>query len=108
MAQPKQAEFEITVDGETFVWRLQRKPRWSNNPAERAGMAIAVRLTDGVREAVLEFPPGQQPQFGGAQLKPEQVDVRLVANAIASAIAAGWDPYSRGKVVNIVVDAQGN
>ena len=108
MAQAKQPEFEIEADGEPFVWRLQRKPRWSNKPAERAGMAIAVRHREGVREAVVEFPPGDQPQFGGGQLRPEQIDLRLVVNAIASAIAAGWDPYSRGKVVNIVVDAEGN
>jgi hypothetical protein len=31
----------------------------------------------------------------------------LVANAITSAIAAGWDPHSRGKTVAIVVDAAG-
>ncbi|MEW5687133.1 MAG: hypothetical protein AB1942_19605 [Pseudomonadota bacterium] len=108
MAQPKQAEFAISVDGEAYVWRLQRKPRWSNKPSERSGMAIAVRHAEGVREAVVEFPPGEQPQFGGGQLRPEQIDLRLVTNAIASAVAAGWDPYSRGRVVNIVVDAQGN
>ncbi|PZQ56340.1 MAG: hypothetical protein DI570_21155 [Phenylobacterium zucineum] len=108
MASTKQnPEFDIEVAGEPYVWRLQRKPRWSNKPHERAGMAIAVRHLEGQREAVVEFPPGQQPQFGGAQLKPEQVPPRLVANAIASAIAAGWDPHSRGRVVNIVVDENG-
>jgi hypothetical protein len=30
-----------------------------------------------------------------------------VAKAITSAIAAGWDPLSRGKTVSIVVDATG-
>jgi len=30
-----------------------------------------------------------------------------VAKAIASAIAAGWEPLSRGKTVSIVVDAAG-
>ena len=29
------------------------------------------------------------------------------AEAIASAIAAGWEPLSRGKTVSIVVDATG-
>jgi hypothetical protein len=109
MARTRQtAEFEIEVAGEPYVWRLQRKPHWSSDPAERRGMGIAVRHREGQREAVLEFPPpGSQPRYGGPPLKPEQVAPSLVAKAIASGIAAGWDPLSRGKTVTIVVDATG-
>jgi hypothetical protein len=101
------AEFGIEVGGEAYLWRLQRQPRWSSDPDERRGMAIAVRHREGQREAVLEFPPGPQPRFGAPQLKPEQVPQALVARAIASAIAAGWEPLSRGKPVAIEVDATG-
>ena len=108
MARTKQSpEFEIEVGGEPYVWRLQRKPQWSNDPAERRGMGIAVRHKEGQREAVLEFPAGRQPRFGAPQLKPSQIPPELVAKAIASAIAAGWEPLSRGKPVSIVVDATG-
>ena len=108
MARTKQSpEFEIEVDGETYVWRLQRRPHWSSVAAERRGMAIAVRHKEGQREAVLEFPPGPQPKIGAPQLQPSQIDTGLVAKAITSAIAAGWDPLSRGKTVNIVVDETG-
>lgn len=108
MARTNQSpEFEIEVGGEPYVWRLQRKPQWSSDPAERRGMGIAVCHKEGQREAVLEFPPGPQPRYGGAQLKPTQIDVGLVANAIGSAIAAGWEPLSRGKTVTIVVDESG-
>jgi hypothetical protein len=108
MARTKlRPEFEIDVDGETYVWRLQRQPQWSSDIAERRGMAIAVRHTEGQREAVLEFPPGAQPKFGVAQLQPAQIPQDLVARAIASAVAAGWEPMSRGKAVNIMVDASG-
>ena len=68
------------------------------------GKAIAVRHKEGQREAVLEFPPGRQPRFGAPQLKASQFAPELVAKAIASAIAAGWEPLSRGKTVSIVVD----
>ena len=45
MARTKQVpEFEIEVGGEPYIWRLQRKPHWSNDPAERRGMGIAVSL----------------------------------------------------------------
>jgi hypothetical protein len=108
MARTKQSpEFEIEVDGEPYVWRLQRRPQWSSDASERRGMAIAVRHKEGQREAVLEFPPGPQPKFGAPQLQPSQIAPALVTKAIASAIAAGWEPLSRGKTVAIVVDATG-
>ena len=108
MARTKQsAEFEIEVGEDPYVWRLQCKPQWSSNPVERRGVAIAVRHKEGQREAVLEFPPGPQPRFGAPQLKATQIAPELVAKAIASAIAAGWEPMSRGKPVTIVVDATG-
>jgi hypothetical protein len=108
MARTKQSpEFEIAVEGEPYVWRLQRRPQWSNSAADRRGMAIAVRHREGQREAVLEFPPGPQPRFGAPQLQPSQIDPGLVAKAITSAVAAGWEPLSRGKPVTVVVDAAG-
>lgn len=108
MARTKQpVEFEIEVDGEPYVWWLHRHPQWSTDAAEWRGKAIAVRHKEGKREAILEFPPGQQPRFGAAQLNPAQVAKELVAKAIASAIVAGWEPHSRGKTVAIMVDATG-
>ncbi|MBU1375911.1 MAG: hypothetical protein KKE02_15570 [Alphaproteobacteria bacterium] len=108
MARSKQRpEFEIEVGGEPYVWRLQRLPQWSSDAMEFRGKAIAVRHRDGQREALLEFPAGAQPKFGAPQLKPAQIPPELVATGIASAIAAGWDPLSRGKTVTIVVDATG-
>jgi hypothetical protein len=66
-----------------------------------------VRHKEGKREAVLEFPPGLQPRFGAPQLQASQIAPDLVAKAIASAILAGWEPFSRGKTVAITVDAFG-
>jgi hypothetical protein len=108
MAKTKQShEFPIEVDGEAYVWWLQRRPAWSSDTAGWRGMAIAARHVDGKREAVMEFPPGPQPRFGAPELKASQIAPALVKTAIASAVAAGWDPLSRGKTVTIVVDASG-
>jgi hypothetical protein len=108
MAKRKQpSEFEIAVEGEPYVWRLQRRPMWSSDTASWRGMALAVRHAEGQREAVLEFPPGPIPRFGAPQLQPSQIAPALVTRAIASAIAAGWEPLSRGKTVAIVVDETG-
>lgn len=100
-------EFEIEVEGEAYLWRLQRIPQWSSDTAGWRGMAIAARHAEGQREVVMEFPAGPQPRFGAPQLKASQVQPQLVARAITSAIAAGWEPMSRGKTVTIVVDAEG-
>ncbi len=100
-------EFEITVEGEPYVWRLQRTPQWSSNPNECRGKAIAVRHKEGTREAIIEFPAGPPPKFGAPVLKASQIPTALVARAILSAIAAGWEPMSRGKPVPIVVDETG-
>ncbi len=108
MAKTKQSpEFEIAVEGEAYVWRLQRQPQWSSDAQAWRGMAIAVRHAEGKREAVLEFPAGPPPRFGAPQLQPRQIAPALVAKAIASAMAAGWEPLSRGKTVTIVVDEAG-
>lgn len=109
MAKPKHsvAEFEIEVDGEFYIWRLQRQPGWSSDTPTRHGMAIAMRHKEGLREAVAEFPPGPEPRYGAPLLKANRIDQKLIRNAILSAIAAGWEPLSRGKTVAIVVDATG-
>jgi hypothetical protein len=108
MARGNQSsEFEITVGGDPYVWRLQRRPGWSSDTAGWRGMAIAVRHAEGQREAVIEFPPGKQPRFGAPQLQPQQIPPALISKAIASAITAGWEPLSRGKTVAIEVDETG-
>ncbi|RYF93653.1 MAG: hypothetical protein EON95_08170 [Caulobacteraceae bacterium] len=100
-------EFEIQVDGEPYIWRLQRQPQWSSDANEFRGMALALRHKEGQREAIVEFPAGQQPKYGAPQLKPALIDPERVGRAIASAIEAGWEPLSRGKTVTIVVDETG-
>ena len=101
------SEFEIVVDGETYVWRFHRRPQWSGPAAEWRGKVVVVRHRDGQREAMLEFPPGPPPRHGAPQPQASLIAPELVAKAIASAIAAGWDPQSRGKTVAIVVDEHG-
>jgi hypothetical protein len=101
------SEFDVEVDGEPYVWRLQRLPQWSTDTKEWRGKAIAVRHKNGKREAVVEFPPEPPPKFGAPPLKAQQIPKALIAKAIASAIEAGWSPMSRGKTVAIVVDATG-
>lgn len=62
-------------------------------------MGIAARHRERQREAILDFPPGPPPKAGASQLQPAQIPNALVARAIASAVAAGWEPLPRGKTV---------
>ena len=74
MAQKKRAiEAEIEVEGELYVWRVQRQPVWSSDAAGWRGMAIAVRHVEGVREAVVEFPPAPAPRKGTPLIQPAQL-----------------------------------
>jgi hypothetical protein len=43
----------------------------------------------------------------GSARRTAQIAPELVARAIASAVAAGWEPLSRGRTVAIVVDETG-
>lgn len=109
MAQKtRKPEVAIEVDGQSYVWRVQRQPVWSTDAAGWRGVAIAVRHQEGLREAIVEFPPAPPPRRGTPLIRPAQIPSHIVAQAVASAIAAGWEPLSRGKTVAIVVDETGS
>ena len=108
MAQKsRKPEVEIEIEGQAYVWRVQRQPVWSTDTAGWRGMALAVRHAEGQREAVLEFPPSPPPRRGTPLIQPGQIPAHVVVKAITSAIAAGWEPLSRGKTVAISVDETG-
>lgn len=71
-------------------------------------MTIALRLRDAQRVAILEFPmpPARRSKLQ-PQLRRPQVNPRIVENGIRAALAAGWDPISRGKPVSFEVDSNG-
>ena len=100
-------DFEIVIGGQTYLWRLQSQPQWPRNKSEWRGMSLAVRHLEGKREAIVQFPADRQPRYGAPMLKAERLDTHLVKAAITSALAAGWEPLSRGKTVVIVVDEAG-
>jgi hypothetical protein len=71
-------------------------------------MTVALRLRDAQREAVLEFPmPSPRRSRLQPQLRRPQVNRRIVENGVRAALAAGWEPASRGKPMIFQVDANG-
>lgn len=96
----------VDVDGLKYTWELRREPRWSDDEGWR-GMAIAVMQVDMQREAVLEFPAPKRLIRGLPRGRLHMNDA-IVARGVRAALAAGWEPASRGRPVIFTVDADGN
>jgi hypothetical protein len=95
MAKRRKRSLEglIDVNGARLSWRLLSEPQWTTAHGFK-GLCISVRTEDAChRELILEYPmPNKQiPQ------RPKFF-VRTVEDGIRQAIAAGWEPESRGKV----------
>ncbi|MES2337897.1 MAG: hypothetical protein V4537_07375 [Pseudomonadota bacterium] len=98
----------IEVDGLLYNWAIRREPQWCTVDGWK-GMAISLRLHDAHREALLEFPmPTARRSKLQPQLRRPQVNQRIIENGIRAALAAGWEPVSRGKTVVFEVDTNGS
>jgi len=95
----------VEVDGEDYVWEVRRQPMRTTGD-QWLGIAITVRHKDAKREAIIQFPMPMRAN-GHPQMLKQRINVDAVKNAVASAIAAGWDPTSRGKPEVFDVDADG-
>lgn len=96
----------VDVDGVQFEWELRREPQWGETDGWQ-GMTIALRQRDTQRGAVIEFPPPKR-LMKGMQRGRLQINDAILARGIRAALAAGWEPYSRGKPMVFEVDADGN
>lgn len=96
----------VTVDGLRYEWELRREPRWTDIDGW-LGMIIALSQQDMQREALLEFPPPKR-LLKGLQRGRLQINDAIVMRGVRAALDAGWDPTSRGKPVQFMVDADGN
>ncbi|MBI1330619.1 MAG: hypothetical protein GC166_12050 [Alphaproteobacteria bacterium] len=94
------AEGSVEIDEVVLRWSLIREPHYT--PAEgHKGMVFSVKA-DGpraFRELVLEFPyPGKKPTGFVKALEVPPIEPSEVEAGIREALAAGWDPVSRGRV----------
>jgi len=96
----------VVVEGETYEWEVRRQPlRTTGN--EWQGIGIVLRHADFKREALVQFPMTMRAN-GMPNFERQRINVDAVKNAVVSAMAAGWDPASRGKQMVFDVDADGN
>ena len=97
----------VEIDGHKYEWKLERDPQWCTTDGWR-GMTVALRQVDAQRWAVLEFPMPKRPLNGSPQLQRPHINDAIAANGVRAALAAGWEPASRGKPVVFMVDANGS
>jgi hypothetical protein len=100
MPRPKRSiQSEIEIDGLTLVWNLHREQEWCGEDRLK-GAAIHVQVA-GVarRELLLEYPTIRTQKDDGSRVdvRPQKIVDRKVESHIREAMAAGWDPDSRGK-----------
>jgi hypothetical protein len=100
MPSPKRSiQSAVTIDGIPLVWHLHREQQGSGAD-DQLGLAIHVKVAEGTRrELHLEYPVAKSRKVGyiwTAPARPTIVAPRVQAH-IREAMAAGWDPGSRGK-----------
>lgn len=96
----------VEVDGLHYEWELRSEPQWGDADGWR-GMTIALLQKHTQRGALLEFPPPKR-LLKGMQRGRLQISDPVIARGIRAALAAGWEPASRGKPMVFTVDADGN
>ena len=96
----------VDIDGVTYDWHLQREPQWSDAEGWK-GMTVSLLEKNTQREALLEFPAPKR-LLKGLPRGRLQIDDATVSRGVRAALAAGWEPMSRGKPMVFTVDAEGN
>jgi hypothetical protein len=93
----------VSVEGTDFSWRLHREPQWCTADGWR-GLVIAVRHVEGQREALVEWPMPKIASNSVPYRQRPKIDALLLSQAVNAAIEAGWEPLSRGKPFNVLVE----
>ena len=94
----------ITVDGFELCWALYSEPQFTTEHGYK-GLRVTVRMAEGAhRELMLEYPFPKKKPNGMAHLQDRAKISPLVVEAgIRQAMAAGWNPVSRGKTLTYKV-----
>jgi hypothetical protein len=94
----------FALDGNDYEWELRREPRWrTSHGLQGHQVAVRVAKVDG-REALFQFPKSKKVALlrRDHRHRPQVHQAELEA-AVRLALAAGWDPFARGKPLHIDV-----
>lgn len=106
MLQTHRLSGTVAVDGLHYDWEVRREPQFSEAEGWQ-GLTVALEQQGTQRGAMIEFPPPKR-LLKGLQRGRLQINDAIVARGIRAALAAGWEPESRGKTMWFMVDADGN
>jgi hypothetical protein len=89
----------IEIDGIEFYWNISHEATWVTSGGVRLlGMTILVQSKEpSKRNLVLQFDPEMRRRKSKAQDQRLKISDRGLIECIRQAMAAGWDPESRGK-----------
>lgn len=96
----------VEIDGAKYDWQLLSEPSLTDGRGWK-GMTVSLREHDMPREAIVEF-PAPKSLMRGLPKRRTHLNDTIVGRCVRAALAAGWDPASRGKTVYFDVDADGN
>ena len=94
----RKIQSEASIEGLRLIWHLHREQQWCGEFWK--GVAIHVKVAEGThRELFLEYPPAKTKNTGWTRVDPIQqtISPKKVESHIKEAIAAGWNPVSRGR-----------
>lgn len=94
----------LVIDGHELLWTAVRETQWRSEN-DYQGVAVSVRLKDAVRKELLLKYPFLGTKANGKWHLPEKLKItpRIVEDGIRAALAAGWEPNSRGKTFTFEV-----
>lgn len=95
MSLPKKGRRPISVDGQPYCWRIRRAPTYTQGAFE-GSMTLAVQHASDDSQSVLvaDLVISRPDNW----IAPHQTSVtpQMVRDIIRAAVAAGWDPWSKG------------
>ena len=104
VAIPKQGSRRIEVDGETYLWRVRRRPTASQRSA-RTPMLVTIATESGGAALIVRphfFHPSNQVALCSQAVTPGQV-----ADYVREARRAGWAPTNPGRPFELRPSAKG-
>jgi hypothetical protein len=89
----------LTVDGISLLWSVHREQQWCTADRWKGVAILVTAASGGYRELFLEYPTVRTQKKGWTRISPAHpkiVPVKVEIH-VRHAMAAGWDPSSRGK-----------
>jgi hypothetical protein len=103
----------ITLDGVALIWSVKSEPAWNTSDGD-IGLRLSVMKHDETltrhgerkawRELILQYPFEKKPRHASRFPEKPKVTPEMLAAGIRLARDAGWEPDSRGRPFELVLE----